>query len=104
MLVGGPDGDDSLRARHLELEVGVVGDCHKFGIVGTPKDGVVGPVKPSHLESEGLLLEVGGGAKVDGQIDSPDRLCSSPWHNSMEAPDAGSELRPLIPRRSRVWM
>jgi hypothetical protein len=28
VAVRGPDGDDSLRARHLELEVSVVGDGH----------------------------------------------------------------------------
>ena len=36
------DGDDTLRTRHLQLEVGVVGDVHELGIAGTAKDGVVG--------------------------------------------------------------
>jgi hypothetical protein len=95
MFIGGPDGDVTLGAQHFELKVGVVGNRHEFGIAGVPKDGVVGPMESNHLESEGLLPEVGGGAKADGQVDLPDGLCSSPWHNSMEAPDAGSELCPL---------
>jgi hypothetical protein len=30
--VRGADGDDPVGARHLELEVGVVGDGHKLGV------------------------------------------------------------------------
>jgi hypothetical protein len=55
-------------------------------------------VEPNHLESEGLLPEVRGDAKADGQVDPPDGFCSSPWYNFMEAPDVGSELRPLNPQ------
>jgi hypothetical protein len=71
VLVGGPDGDDTLRAQHLEFEVGVVGNRHEFSVAGMPKDGVVGPVEPNHLESEGLLPKVGGGAEADGQVNPP---------------------------------
>jgi hypothetical protein len=60
VLIGGPDGDDTLSAWHFELEVGVVGNRHEFGIARTPNDGVVGPVEPNHLESECLLSKVGG--------------------------------------------
>jgi hypothetical protein len=102
VLVGGPDGDDTLRAWHFELEVGVVGDCHELGVAGMPKDGVLGSMEPDHLEGKGLLPEVRGGAKVDGQVDPPNRFCPSPWHDTMEALDAGSVLS--IPRRSRVWV
>jgi hypothetical protein len=28
----GSDGDDPVRARHLELEVGIIGDNHELGI------------------------------------------------------------------------
>jgi hypothetical protein len=66
VLIGGSNGDDTLRARHFELKVGVVGNRHEFGIAGAPKNGVVGPMKPNHLESEGLLPEVGGGTETDG--------------------------------------
>jgi hypothetical protein len=34
--VRGADGDDPVRARHLELEVGVVGDGHELGIAWSP--------------------------------------------------------------------
>jgi hypothetical protein len=55
-------------------------------------------VEPNHLESEGLLPEVGGGTEIDGQVDPPDGLCSFPRQNSMEGPDAGSEVCPLDPQ------
>jgi hypothetical protein len=67
-----------------------------------PKDGVVGPVEPNHLESEGLLPEVRGDAEADGQVDPPDGFCSSPWYNYMEAPMLGRSCVLLIRRRSRV--
>jgi hypothetical protein len=95
VFIGGPDSDDTLGARHFELEVGIVGNRHEFGVAGVPKNGVVGPMEPNHLESEGLLPEVGEGTETDRQVDPPDGLCSSSRHNSMEAPDAGSKVRPL---------
>jgi hypothetical protein len=52
-------------------------------------------VEPNHLESEGLLSEARGGAEADGQVDLPDGLFSFTRHNSMEAPNARLELRPL---------
>jgi hypothetical protein len=51
---------------NFKLKVGVVGNCHEFGVAGAPKNGMEGPVEPNHLESEGLLPEVGGGTKTDG--------------------------------------
>ena len=42
MLERGADGDDTPWARHLQLEIGVVGDGHEFGVAGTTKDGVIG--------------------------------------------------------------
>jgi hypothetical protein len=47
-----------------------------------------------HFEGESLFSEVGESAETDKQVDPPDGLCSLPWHDSMEAPDAGSEVRP----------
>jgi hypothetical protein len=47
-----------------------------------------------HFEGESLLSEVGGSAETDRQVDPPDGFCSLPRHDSMEAPDAGSEVRP----------
>jgi hypothetical protein len=67
--VRGPDGDDPVGARHLELEVGVVGDGHELGIAWSPQHRVIGSSEPDHLEREGFLLEVGGSPKADGQIE-----------------------------------
>jgi hypothetical protein len=92
LLIGGPDGDDIVGARHFELEVGVVGNHHEPGIAGAPKNGVVCPTESNHLESESFLPEVGGSAETDRQVDPPDGLCSLSWHDSMEAPDGGSEV------------
>jgi hypothetical protein len=34
--VRGSDGDDPVRAQHLELEIGVVGDGHELGVAWSP--------------------------------------------------------------------
>jgi hypothetical protein len=94
MLVGGPYSNDTVGARHFELEVGVIGDRHESGIAGAPKNGMVCSMESNHFESESLLPEVGGSAEADRQVDPPDGLCSLPRHDSMEALDAGSEVRP----------
>jgi hypothetical protein len=64
--VRGPDGDDPVGARHLELEVGVVGDGHELGIAWPPQHCVVGSSKPDYFEREGLLSKVGGRPEADG--------------------------------------
>jgi hypothetical protein len=56
--VHGFDGDDPVGARHLELEVGVVGDGHELGIARSPQHRVVGSSEPDHLERAGFLSEV----------------------------------------------
>jgi hypothetical protein len=43
-LESGADSDDPTRARHLELEVHVVGDGHELHIARPPQGGVVGSV------------------------------------------------------------
>jgi hypothetical protein len=65
----GSDGDDPVGARHLELEVGVVGDGHELGVAWSPQHCVVGSSEPDRLEREGFLSEVGGSPKADGQIE-----------------------------------
>jgi hypothetical protein len=67
----GSDGDGSLGAWHLELEVRVVGDGHEFGVARSSQHRVVGPSEPNHLESEGFLSEVGGSSEADWQIKLP---------------------------------
>jgi hypothetical protein len=51
VFIGGPGGDDTLRAWHFELKVSIVGNRHEFGIARAPKDGVVGPTEPNYLKS-----------------------------------------------------
>ena len=64
--VRGADGDDPVGARHLELEVGVVGDDHELGVAWPPQHCVVGSSEPDHLELEGFPSEVGGSPEADG--------------------------------------
>jgi hypothetical protein len=66
VLVRGADGDDPVGARHLELDVGVVGDDHELSVAWPPQYCVVGSSEPDHLEREGLPSEVGGRPKADG--------------------------------------
>jgi hypothetical protein len=67
--VCGSDGDYPVGARHLELEVGVVGDGHELGVARSPQHRVVGSSEPDDLERKGFLLEVGGSFEADGQIE-----------------------------------
>jgi hypothetical protein len=76
--VRGADGDDPVGARHLELEVGVVGDGHELGVAWPPQYYVVGSSEPDHLEREGFPSEVGGSPKADGQIELPEGLDAFP--------------------------
>jgi hypothetical protein len=51
-------------------------------------------MESNNFKSESLLPEVSGSAETDKQVDPADRLYSLPRHDSMEAPDAGLEVRP----------
>jgi hypothetical protein len=91
--VRGVDGDDPVGARHLELEVGVVGDGHELGVAWSPQHCVVGPSEPDHLECEGFLSEVGGSPEADGQIELPKGLDAFPGNDPVKGrrtdPDRG---------------
>ena len=63
------DGDDTVGAWHFELDVGVTGDCHEFGIAGSPKDGVVRTLEVYDFEGECLLAVVYLVTKRDRQSD-----------------------------------
>ena len=65
LLEGAAHGDDPVWARHLELEVGVVGHRHELGIGGAPKNGMIHPLLVHHLEREGLGAELRFDAKRD---------------------------------------
>jgi hypothetical protein len=71
VAVRGSDGDDSLGAWHLELEVRVVGDDHELGVARSSQHRVIGPSEPDHLEREGFLSEVGGSSEANRQIELP---------------------------------
>jgi hypothetical protein len=66
VAVRGSDSDDPVRARHLELEVGVVGDDHELGVAWPSQHRMVGSSEPDDLEGESFLSEVGGSPKADG--------------------------------------
>jgi hypothetical protein len=48
-----------------------------------------------YLEGEGLLPEVGGIPKGDGQVDLPEGCGLLPWHDAMEGCSARVELGPI---------
>ena len=58
LLEAALDDDDPLWARHLELEVGVVGDGHELGEARSTKEGIVDTGEVNNLEGEWLLVEV----------------------------------------------
>jgi hypothetical protein len=91
--VHGADGDDPVGARHLELEVGVVGDGHELRLAWPPQYCVVGSSEPDHLEHEGLPSEVGGRPKADGKIELSEGLDALPEDDPVErrsaCPDQG---------------
>jgi hypothetical protein len=89
--VRGADGDDPVGARHLELEVGVVGDGHELGVAWSPQHCVVGSSEPDHLEREGFLSEVVGSPEADGQIELPKGLDAFPGYDPVKGRRAGPD-------------
>jgi hypothetical protein len=87
--VRGSDGDDPVGARHLELEVGVVGDDHELGVAWSPQHCVVGSSEPDHLKREGFLSEVGGSPEADGHIKLPKGLDALPWDDPVKGRRTG---------------
>ena len=81
---GATHSDDVVRSRHLQLEVGVVGDRHELGVAWPPQDGMVGPWEVHHLEGKDLLVEVGSVAKRDRQVDLPERVRLCPRDHAVE--------------------
>jgi hypothetical protein len=89
--VRGADGDDPVGARHLELEVGVVGDGHELSVAWSPQHCVVGSSEPDHLEREGFLSKVGGSPEADGQIELPEGLDAFPGDDPVKGRRAGPD-------------
>jgi hypothetical protein len=72
------DGDDPLRAGHLQLQIGVVWDNHELGEAWPAQEDVVDTEEVDHLEGEWLLVEVVRLAKGDTEPDVPKGHCSFP--------------------------
>jgi hypothetical protein len=89
--VCGSDSDDPVGGRHLELEVGVVGDDHELGVARSPQHRVVGSSEPDHLEREGFLSEVGGSPEADGQIELSKGLDALPGDDPVKGRRTGPD-------------
>jgi hypothetical protein len=89
--VRGSDGDGPVGARHLELEVGVVGDDHELGVARSPQHRVVGSSEPDHLEHEGFPVEVGGSSEADGQIELSKGLDALPGDDPVKGRHTGPD-------------
>jgi hypothetical protein len=87
--VRGADGDDPIGARHLELEVGVVGDGHELGVAWSPQHCMVGSSEPDHLDREGFLSEVRGSPEADRQIELFKGLDALPGNDPVKGRCAG---------------
>jgi hypothetical protein len=63
---------------------------------------MVSVAEPHHLESEGLLPEIGGIPKGDGQIDLLGGQVLLPWHDTVEGcsvlVEPGSAMKASRPR------
>jgi hypothetical protein len=84
LLEAALNGDDPLRAKHLELEVGVVGDGHELGEARSIEEGVVDTEKVDNFEVKWLLAEVVQLAKGDVEPDALERHGFLPRHNPIE--------------------
>jgi hypothetical protein len=51
--------DDPMRIGHLELQAGVVGDGHEFGVAGSTQDGMIGAGEICYFEGEHFCAKVG---------------------------------------------
>jgi hypothetical protein len=93
VFVRGADGDDPVGARHLELQVGVVGDDHELRVAWSSQHRVVGSSEPDHLERQDLPSEVGGGSEANGKVELSEGLDALPGNDPMEGhsacPDGG---------------
>jgi hypothetical protein len=98
VAVRGSDGDDSLGARHLELEVCVVGDNHELGVAQSSQHRVIGSSEPNYLESEGFLSEVGGSSEANGQIKLPKGQDTLARDNPVKGCCTGPDHGPINPQ------
>jgi hypothetical protein len=80
----GVDCDHSLQSRHLQLEVGVVGDFHELHVCRTPEDRVVCSWEANDFEGERFLAEYPSSQKVTGRSICMSGIASipgtTPWN------------------------
>ena len=76
LLEAALDGDDPLRAGHLELQVGVVGDGHELGEAWSTEEGMVDAREVNHIKGERLLAEVVWLAEGEVELDAPEGMAS----------------------------
>jgi hypothetical protein len=72
LLEAALDGDDPIWARHLELQVGVVGDGHELGEAWLAEESMVNTGEVHHLKGEHLLPKVIRLAEGDIELDAPE--------------------------------
>ena len=58
--------DDSMRTRHLEHQVSVVGDGHELGVAWLVQDGVIGAEEIRYFEGERFRVEIGSSSERHG--------------------------------------
>jgi hypothetical protein len=87
--IRGADGDDPVGARHLELEVGVVGDGHELSVAWPPQYCVVGSRNPttsnvrvSLRKLEGVPKQTGRSSRLRGWTRFPGMI---PWKGTVPA-------------------
>jgi hypothetical protein len=60
-------GDDSARAGHLELHIGVVSDGHELGVAWLAQEGMVGARKVRYLKGEHSVWKLARPSNVTGR-------------------------------------
>jgi hypothetical protein len=78
------DGDDPLRAEHLELQVGVVGDGHELGEEWSTEEGMADTGEVDNLKFEWLLAEIVWLAEGDIKLVAPEGHGFLPQDNPIE--------------------
>jgi hypothetical protein len=101
VAISGADGDDTPRARHLEVEVCITRDGHEPGVAWPSQDGVVGSSESYYLKREGFLPEVGGGSEADRQVDLAERLDPLTGSYAVERSSASLDLGLIDPQKTQ---
>ena len=75
-------------AWHFELEVGIAGDCHEFGVTGSSEEGMVRTLEVYDFKGECLLAVVYQVTKMTDRVIVPRgitrHLGTIPWNGECE--------------------